>query len=103
MNIHILGEAHEELWQAANWYEEHERGVGMQFLHAYESALRSIQEQVESSSRIEHLESDRDIRRTRLRRFPYLIVYEHLREDVIILAVAHTSRRPSYWISRSRA
>jgi hypothetical protein len=33
-------------------------------------------------------------------RFPYQIVLELRRESVLVLAVAHTSRRPGYWRRR---
>jgi plasmid stabilization system protein ParE len=44
------------------------------------------------------------LRRTRryvLHRFPYSIVYRLLDDGVWILAVAHSSRRPAYWKSRT--
>jgi len=43
---------------------------------------------------------DRRYRRMVLRRFPYLLFYE-IRDDVVeFVAVAHTRRRPGYWLSR---
>lgn len=37
----------------------------------------------------------------RVRRFPYLLYYEILDPtQVIVYAVAHTSRRPGYWVRR---
>ena len=35
-----------------------------------------------------------------LRRFPYIIIYAIEPNQVRILAVAHQSRRPSYWVDR---
>jgi toxin ParE1/3/4 len=35
-----------------------------------------------------------------LSRFPYRVIYQERDEDIEILAVAHTSRRPDYWIGR---
>lgn len=40
----------------------------------------------------------------RLHRFPYLLYYRILDESqVMILAVAHSARRPAYWLSRAES
>src|SRR5260370_36417503 len=39
----------------------------------------------------------------RVRRFPYVLYYHILDADhLLIMAVAHASRRPGYWLRRSR-
>lgn len=35
-----------------------------------------------------------------LRRFPYFVVYRERSEDIHVIAVAHTSRKPGYWRHR---
>ena len=37
-----------------------------------------------------------------LSEFPYSIIYAQLDEIVFVLAVAHASRRPGYWLNRLR-
>ena len=39
-------------------------------------------------------------RRFLLHRFPFGIVYRDFGNRILILAVAHTSRRPGYWLDR---
>jgi plasmid stabilization system protein ParE len=39
-------------------------------------------------------------RRLVLRRFPFAIVYRLAGEFVLVLAIAHTRRRPGYWRGR---
>jgi hypothetical protein len=34
-------------------------------------------------------------------RFPYNVVYRIRDDDIYVVAVAHTSRRPNYWKDRS--
>ncbi len=41
-----------------------------------------------------------DIRRCRLSRFPYGLIYTIDNGDVLELAVAHLHRRPDYWRER---
>jgi hypothetical protein len=40
--------------------------------------------------------SDRPYRKRVLGRFPYVIF--HVIEAIVVLAVAHTKRRPGYWL-----
>jgi plasmid stabilization system protein ParE len=40
------------------------------------------------------------IHRKRLRRFPFVVIYRIKDDTVQVLAVAHTSRPPSYWKDR---
>jgi hypothetical protein len=35
-----------------------------------------------------------------LSRFPYRVIYRVRDEDIYIVAIAHTSRRPGYWKDR---
>ena len=47
-----------------------------------------------------HLE--RGVRKLRVNRFPYNLVYRILSDEVLVLAIAHHRRRPSYWQYRDR-
>jgi len=38
---------------------------------------------------------------TVLDRFPFTIPYLIIHEDIVVLALAHTSRRPDYWSRRN--
>ena len=40
------------------------------------------------------------IRRCRLRRFPYSVVYTQDGNDLLVLAIAHQHRKPDYWRNR---
>ena len=41
-----------------------------------------------------------DVRRSILKRFPYVIYFRALRDEVLILAVMHGRRHPRRWKSR---
>ncbi len=45
-------------------------------------------------------ESGTRIQRRVFRRFPYKLLYRNDSQEIYILAIAHTSRRPGYWKSR---
>ncbi len=34
--------------------------------------------------------------------FRYALIFELLADEILIVAVAHTSRRPNYWLNRRK-
>ncbi len=46
------------------------------------------------------LSADRKTRRLLLPRFPYQIVYRIRPGEIVVVAIAHSRRRPGYWKSR---
>lgn len=40
------------------------------------------------------------LRRLLLHRFPYALIFELRRDECVVWAVAHTSRRPGFWRRR---
>jgi len=41
--------------------------------------------------------AESEVRVKLVHRFPYAVYYRSLAEEILILAVAHTSRQPGYW------
>ena len=62
--------------------------------------LDRLEESPESGSLLETFPGDATIRRVLLKRFPYVVVYEILPDEIHVLAVAHTHRRPNDWLAR---
>jgi plasmid stabilization system protein ParE len=86
---------------AAEWYNAHRDGLGLEFLDALETLLERIETSPESFSRLEDYAGTRRLRQGSLRRFPYKVIFEVKSEEkLLVLAVAHTSRRPGYWQDR---
>ena len=95
MNIRVLEAAQAELDEAIAWYAEQAVGLGDAFLI---EALKTIQ-LIEQFPRAWHPLTP-EIRRCRLRRFPYSVIYTQDGSDLLVLAVAHQHRKPGYWRSR---
>jgi len=95
MKWRIEGEARAELESAFEWYEAARPGLGAQFLDEFEAGVR----QVTAAPHSWHPLGSR-LRRFRLRRFPYGIVYRVEDDEIVIIAVAHLRRRPGYWRNR---
>jgi len=96
----VLPEAQGEAIEAAVWYEERQRSLGEEFLDEIESAFEHIRLGADSLSRMEPYSGQLDIRRLLLRRFPYAVIILRRLEETVVVAVAHTRRRPLYWLDR---
>lgn len=65
-----------------------------------ERAPERICESPQTLPRLEGGPGSHDIRRHRLRRFPYAVIYLCLPDEVLVIAMAHLHRRPLYWLDR---
>lgn len=102
MSLRIAAAAEYEIKEAALWYDDQQSGLGDQFATACYDAIEQIEVQPDRFGRMETIRSRRDIRRCVLQKFPYIIVYEIIQDDIFVLAVSHASRRPNYWIRRNK-
>lgn len=41
-----------------------------------------------------------ELRRAVVRHHPFLVVYTMLPDQLVIVAIAHTSKQPGYWVDR---
>jgi hypothetical protein len=94
----ILHEAEVELWEAVAYYEEQSAGLGLDFEIEIERTIQTIRHFPERWP----LRED-GTRRCLTQRFPYLIIYTHLKDHAWIVAFAHCKRRPGYWQDRLKA
>ena len=95
MSVRLLEPAQAELDDAITWYAEQAPGLGDAFLI---ETLKTIQ-LIEQYPTAWHPLTPQ-IRRCRLRRFPYSLVYTQDGNDLLVVAIAHQHRKPSYWRAR---
>jgi toxin ParE1/3/4 len=100
VKFRILDEAKAEAFEAAAWYDTQRPGLGNEFLDALARGIEIIGADPDRFARLETSVSTRNTRRFLLSRFPYLIIYELLPDEAVMLAVAHAARRPRYWKER---
>jgi plasmid stabilization system protein ParE len=95
MKVRILPAAEAEIEEAAEWYEAARRGLAAEFVREVDAGLQRVAE----SPNAWHPLSQR-LRRYRLHRFPYGIIYQVRKNEILVIAVAHLHRRPEYWRNR---
>jgi plasmid stabilization system protein ParE len=98
VKIAFDSEAADELTAAAEWYET-QAGIGADFLG---EALRAVTAISENPTAWPVVIRKRNVRKFLLARFPYAMYYVTRGDEILVLAVAHGSRRPGYWRHRGR-
>ena len=91
----IDAEAENELSDSVAFYERRQPGLGLEFEFAAREAVRTIQ-----ADPGRHPLQRNGTRRLVMERFPFVIHYVDLPGTVWVLAFAHTSRKPGYWLRR---
>ena len=88
-------EAEDELLQSIRYYEQEKPGLGDDFLAEVQSLTLRLLDFPDSGAPVL-----RDVRRARVYRFPYDLVYRIRQDLLIIIAVMHQRREPGYWKNR---
>ncbi len=82
-----------DLAAARQWYESQSGEVlGERFLSAVTEVFTQIQAQPHAFQLV-----NEEVRHAVVRRFPYLVFFLFERNEIVILAVLHTSRNPLLW------
>jgi toxin ParE1/3/4 len=94
-SIRLSSEATTELVDSVNFYEKRLKGLGAAFVVEFERAVQLIQKHPESGRFLGNR-----FRQVLTNRFPYAIIYLERDQNIFVIAVAHTSRKPGYWKDR---
>jgi len=95
MKVRFLSLAQQELDDAVTWYNQQTDGLGRDFLDELDRTVRRSAAFPLSCPEIEP-----GLRRCLLARFPYGVVYGLEGDSIIVVAVAHSHRKPRYWADR---
>lgn len=87
--------AQADIAAATQWYEEHQTGLGWEFLDAVQSTYDLIQEQPNMFPEV-----DAEIRRAIVQRFPYGVFYVVHSRHIAVIGVFHLRRSPQAWRNR---
>lgn len=103
MNLRVHPEVDDEVKAAVSYLNAQRPNAGEQFFAEYQTHLQRILDDPWSLPKLETAPRRLDIRRTLIRRYHYLVIFEMRSDDeILLLAVAHGSRRPNYWMKRRR-
>jgi plasmid stabilization system protein ParE len=96
MRIRYDARARDEVLRAAEYFDEQISGLGSKFLDEIDKAVKEIASAPLTWPYTRHGTRNRIL----ISPFPYTINYRVVRDELIIVAVAHQSREPDYWADR---
>jgi len=82
------------------WYDAQRAGLGLEFLSEVRGTPIELREAPGVSTPERSAPADAHVRRRRMHRFPYAIVFAEVANEYVVIAVMHLRRRPGYWLSR---
>jgi hypothetical protein len=97
MNLRIHRLAVAEIDHEVDFYESRQVGLGSELEDEIDAVFTLILRFPEAAPQW-RTRTDRRI--AALDRFPFTLPYQIVGEDIVVLALAHTSRRPGYWSRR---
>jgi plasmid stabilization system protein ParE len=92
--FHPAAEA--EYLESVAYYESKRPGLGAMYLAEFERVMHLICEAPHRNA----VDRRPDVRRMRMKKFPFSVLYREHAGSVQVLAVAHHRRRPQYWLGR---
>lgn len=93
--VRFLPLARLELMEARDWYAGRSTKLGTAFLNEVDRVVQLIAANPTGYPLIHA-----DIRRARLKRFPYSVFYREIGGECFVLACFHAKRNPSRWQER---
>jgi plasmid stabilization system protein ParE len=93
--VRFLEEAQDEFLEQVSYYEQHQKGLGDRFRESVEAAtaLASAHPRLGSPWKLR-------TRRVFSKGFPFSVVYRIEASELVVFAIAHFKRRPTYWRGR---
>ena len=94
--INYLPGAGRDFDESFDWYADRSVIAAERFANAVDAAMVRI---ADNSRTLAHV--DRVHQECPVKRFPFRIIFRHLEDQIVIVAIAHAKRRPNYWQSRT--
>ena len=94
-SVNFLPGARRDFDESLDWYAARSPAAALHFANAVNAALANIAESPRQFGAV-----DDEHRQCPLKRFPFRIVYRMVGEGILVVAIAHASRRPGYWRDR---
>lgn len=100
MNLRVLDEASAEFDEATLWYFRRSQQLGELFAQAVHQTLLVIQNDPWRFAGVEFAVITPACRRALVSKYPYMVIFQILETEIVVLSIVHTSRDPERWVGR---
>ncbi len=94
-SVFFTPESEKEALDAYFWYELHSAELGKSFQQSLESKLELLKQNPKTGSCIY-----KDLRSSKIKKFPFNIIYKVSNSQIQVIAIFHHSRNPKEWRKR---
>jgi plasmid stabilization system protein ParE len=91
----LVGEARSELLHETRYYESKREGLGRQFRESVRQAFELVLHFPKAGA-----PGPAHTRRTKVKGFPFTVVYRDTEQEIVVFAIAADRRQPGYWQPR---
>lgn len=84
--------AQEEIINAVDWYESKQMGLGADFLNYLDGYFQTLK----NGKAFFEIKRKPVFRELPLKRFPFVIIYEKYKEEIIVYSVFNTHQNPKH-------
>lgn len=100
MRLRLHPAALVELDEAVDYLEEQREGFGALLFDEVTQRVAQAARWPRSGAPVAGFEERLDVRQYVVKRFRYLVVTAIIRDERLVVSIAHTSRKPGYWRKR---
>ena len=97
--LRVLAEARQEFADALRWYRRQAPAFAEALALEYRKIVRHAREFPDAGG-VEPASESIAVRRFLLHQFPYKVLTVNFPDQVVVIAFAHTKRKPGYWVDR---
>lgn len=94
--LRLLGEARVELLHETAYYESRRKGTGKKFRESVNESFTLISNFPRGGA-----PGPAGTRRTKVKGFPFTVVYRDTALEIIVFAIAPDQQQPGYWLPRT--
>ncbi|MGV3608908.1 MAG: type II toxin-antitoxin system RelE/ParE family toxin [Planctomycetaceae bacterium] len=91
-SIILLDEARRDFEESLAWYEEKSFSAALRFRQSLEDTFQRISHSPQQFSLLDRIHRD-----CPLKHFPFRVVFRVTATEIVVVAIAHASRRPDFW------
>lgn len=89
-SLRVEADAEQEITEIGNWYQQKQRGLGVDFVTKLGDALELIRRRPFSFPEVEP-----ETRRVIMKKYPYSVYFTVIGKRISVFRVRHTARDPS--------
>ena len=94
--LRLTSEARNEFLHETTYYEGRRKGTGKKFRESVNESFDLIRKFPQGGA-----PGPADTRRTKVKGFPFTVVYRDAEREIVVFAIAPDRQQPGYWLPRA--